>query len=184
MGFLQPSPPPFDLEEWSAKPYLSRLKPNAQDWAVNGFGAPSVVYLLYAVKLTLFSAGAFLLIFYDGDARQLLVDQIERFAPGLRERIVAAAVQSTAEIAAGNAKPGRRGHHHGREHADTGLDPAAPRARSIQHGHTRSLHLLGRHPSRPRRARDERLQRRAGRAAVSAGELAWTSCTSSRSGAR
>jgi phytoene dehydrogenase-like protein len=40
---------------------------------------------------------------YDGDARQLLVDQIERFAPGLRERIVAAAVQSTAEIAAGNA---------------------------------------------------------------------------------
>lgn len=62
MGFLQPSPPPFDLEEWSAKPYLSRLKPNAQDWAVNGFGAPSVVYLLYAVKLTLFSAGAFLLI--------------------------------------------------------------------------------------------------------------------------
>ncbi|MDQ3434483.1 MAG: hypothetical protein M3481_07350 [Actinomycetota bacterium] len=43
--------------------------------------------------------------------------------------------------------------------------------------------LLGR-ASRPRRARDERLQRRAGRAAVSAGELAWTSCTSSRSGAR
>ena len=62
MGFLQPSPPPFDLEEWSAKPYLSRLKPNAQDWVVNGFGAPSVVYLLYAVKLILFSAGAFLLI--------------------------------------------------------------------------------------------------------------------------
>ncbi|MDQ3434484.1 MAG: DUF3556 domain-containing protein [Actinomycetota bacterium] len=62
MGFLQPSPPPFDLEEWSAKPYLSRLKLNAQDWAVNGFGAPSVVYLLYAVKLILFSAGAFLLI--------------------------------------------------------------------------------------------------------------------------
>lgn len=62
MGFLRPSPPPFDLEEWGAKPYLSRLKPNAQDWAVNGFGAPYVVYLLYAVKLILFSAGAFLLI--------------------------------------------------------------------------------------------------------------------------
>jgi phytoene dehydrogenase-like protein len=40
---------------------------------------------------------------YDGDARQALVDQIERFAAGLRERIVAAAVQSTAEIAAANA---------------------------------------------------------------------------------
>ena len=40
---------------------------------------------------------------YDGDAQQALVDQIERFAPGLRERIVATAVRSTTEIAAGNA---------------------------------------------------------------------------------
>jgi len=62
MGFTQPSPPPFDLEEWSAKPYLSRLKANAQDWAVNGFGTPYVVYLLYVVKLILFGVGAFLLI--------------------------------------------------------------------------------------------------------------------------
>ena len=40
MGFFQPSPPPFDLEEWRAKPYLERLKAVAQDWAVNGFGTP------------------------------------------------------------------------------------------------------------------------------------------------
>jgi phytoene dehydrogenase-like protein len=39
---------------------------------------------------------------YDGDAEQAIVDQIERFAPGLRERIVAKAVRSTAEIAASN----------------------------------------------------------------------------------
>jgi phytoene dehydrogenase-like protein len=39
---------------------------------------------------------------YDGDAEQAVIDQIERFAPGLRERIVATAVRSTAELAAGN----------------------------------------------------------------------------------
>jgi phytoene dehydrogenase-like protein len=39
---------------------------------------------------------------YDGDAEHALLDQIERFAPGLRERIVAKAVRSTTEIAAGN----------------------------------------------------------------------------------
>ncbi len=62
MGFMQPSPPPFDLEEWNSRPYLSRLKANAQDWAVNGFGTPHVVYLLYIVKLIVFSVGALLLI--------------------------------------------------------------------------------------------------------------------------
>src|SRR2546423_737318 len=54
MGFIQPTPPPFDLEEWRAKPYLTRLKMNCQDWAVNGFAPPTAVYLLYAIKLVLF----------------------------------------------------------------------------------------------------------------------------------
>ena len=39
---------------------------------------------------------------YDGDLEQALIDQIERFAPGFRERIVARSVQSTAELAAHN----------------------------------------------------------------------------------
>jgi phytoene dehydrogenase-like protein len=39
---------------------------------------------------------------YGGDAEQALTDQIERFAPGFRERIVATAVRSTGEIAAAN----------------------------------------------------------------------------------
>jgi transmembrane protein DUF3556 len=62
MGFLQPAPPPFDLEEWKARPYLARIKPNAQEWALNGFGAPGIVYLLYAVKLLVFVFGAWLVI--------------------------------------------------------------------------------------------------------------------------
>jgi len=62
MGFLEPSPPPFDLEEWQGKPHLSRLKPLVQDWGGNGFGSPTFVYLAYALKLILFSLGALVVI--------------------------------------------------------------------------------------------------------------------------
>jgi Transmembrane protein of unknown function (DUF3556) len=62
MGFFQPSPPPFDLEEWKAKPFLTRLKPVVQDWAVNGFGAPGAIYLIYVIKLIVYVLGAALLI--------------------------------------------------------------------------------------------------------------------------
>jgi phytoene dehydrogenase-like protein len=40
---------------------------------------------------------------YDGDAAEAVLDQIERFAPGLRERIVARAVRTPAQFEAGNA---------------------------------------------------------------------------------
>ena len=40
---------------------------------------------------------------YTGDATQALLDQIERFAPGLRARILATAVRSTSELARQNA---------------------------------------------------------------------------------
>jgi phytoene dehydrogenase-like protein len=39
---------------------------------------------------------------YDGDAEPAVIDQLERFAPGLRERIVASSVRSPAELEAGN----------------------------------------------------------------------------------
>jgi phytoene dehydrogenase-like protein len=39
---------------------------------------------------------------YAGDAEPSILDQIERFAPGVRERIVASTSRSTAEIAAAN----------------------------------------------------------------------------------
>lgn len=40
---------------------------------------------------------------YSGDASEAILDQIERFAPGFRERIIARVATSTAEIEAGNA---------------------------------------------------------------------------------
>jgi phytoene dehydrogenase-like protein len=39
---------------------------------------------------------------YDGDGERVVIDQIERFAPGLRERIVATSSRSPAEIEARN----------------------------------------------------------------------------------
>lgn len=62
MGFLTPSPPPFDLDEWRQKPHLARLKPLVQDWGLRGFGAPWGVYPLYAIKLVIYLAGALLVI--------------------------------------------------------------------------------------------------------------------------
>jgi hypothetical protein len=62
MGFLTPTPPPFEVEEWERRPHLERIKALAQDWAVNGFGTPVAVYLLYIVKLVLYVGGGLLLI--------------------------------------------------------------------------------------------------------------------------
>jgi phytoene dehydrogenase-like protein len=39
---------------------------------------------------------------YSGDATDAVVDQIERFAPGFRDRIIATVSKSTAELAAYN----------------------------------------------------------------------------------
>src|SRR4029077_9768022 len=42
--------------------HLERIKPLAQDWALNGFGTPYFVYLLYIVKLILYGVGGLLVI--------------------------------------------------------------------------------------------------------------------------
>jgi hypothetical protein len=62
MGFLQPTPPPFEIEKWKQRPHLERIKMLAQDWALNGFGTPTAVYLLYVVKLVVYALGGLLLI--------------------------------------------------------------------------------------------------------------------------
>jgi hypothetical protein len=62
MGFLTPTDPPFEIGEWRRLPHLERIKPLAQDWAINGFGTPIAVYLLYIVKLILYAGGGLLVI--------------------------------------------------------------------------------------------------------------------------
>ena len=62
MGFINPTPPPFEYAEWKRRPHLERIKVLAQDWAINGFGTPTFVYLLYILKLVLYAGGGLLLI--------------------------------------------------------------------------------------------------------------------------
>src|SRR5450631_3991574 len=62
MGFIAPSAPPVDIEEWKRRPFLERIKPLAQDWALNGVGVPTAVYLLHTIKLLIFAVGGALII--------------------------------------------------------------------------------------------------------------------------
>ncbi|HEX2393385.1 MAG TPA: DUF3556 domain-containing protein [Solirubrobacterales bacterium] len=62
MGFFSPAEPPFSYAEWRRRPHLERIKPLAQDWALNGFGTPYFVYLLYIVKIAVYAVGGLLLI--------------------------------------------------------------------------------------------------------------------------
>ncbi len=62
MGFIAPAAPPVDVAEWKRLPHLSRIKPLAQDWAINGVGTPGAVFLLYIVKLVVFVFAALLII--------------------------------------------------------------------------------------------------------------------------
>ena len=63
MGLLDPAPPPFEVEEWRRKSHLEKIKPLAQDWALNGFGTPVAVYFLYVLKILVYTGGGALVIF-------------------------------------------------------------------------------------------------------------------------
>jgi len=63
MGLLDPAPPPFEVAEWRRLPHLERIKPLAQDWALNGFGTPTAVYFVYVFKILAYAGLGALLIF-------------------------------------------------------------------------------------------------------------------------
>jgi hypothetical protein len=63
MGLLDPAPPPFEVAAWRRLPHLERIKPLAQDWALNGFGTPVAVYFLYVFKVLAYAGLGALLIF-------------------------------------------------------------------------------------------------------------------------
>jgi hypothetical protein len=62
MGLLDPAPPPFEVAEWRRLPHLQRIRPLAQDWALNGFGTPVAVYFLYVFKVLAYAGLGYLAI--------------------------------------------------------------------------------------------------------------------------
>jgi hypothetical protein len=54
--------PDIDLDEWRGRSHHGRLEPLAKDWALNGFGTPALIYVVYLVKVALYALGAALVI--------------------------------------------------------------------------------------------------------------------------
>lgn len=55
--FLKPIPPPYDPLEWEAKPFSEKSRMVCNAWALQGYGTPLAVYLVYVVKILLYIGG-------------------------------------------------------------------------------------------------------------------------------
>ena len=51
MGFLNPTSPPVDPQEFLQRPFLDRMRYLATFWADHGFGTPRVIHVVYILKL-------------------------------------------------------------------------------------------------------------------------------------
>lgn len=61
MGFLTPSLPDLDHEQWRRLPRMQRLRPIVLDWASSGSGTPDAILLAYAVKIVAYIGVAVLI---------------------------------------------------------------------------------------------------------------------------
>jgi len=57
--FLKPLPPPYDPLEWTKKPFAEKSRLVCNAWAMQGYGTPIGVYLIYAFKVALYVGGWF-----------------------------------------------------------------------------------------------------------------------------
>jgi hypothetical protein len=51
MGLLDPTPPPYDPLQWVELPLEERGRQVCEAWALQGYGAPMLVYVAYALKM-------------------------------------------------------------------------------------------------------------------------------------
>ena len=54
MGFLAPTPTPYAPLEWAKKPFGERARMVCAAWAMQGYGSPVAVYLVYAIKVAVY----------------------------------------------------------------------------------------------------------------------------------
>lgn len=67
MGLLDPIPPPYDALEWATKPFADKARLVCESWALQGYGTPSPVYLVYLLKVALYvSAWSWFVSFTPG----------------------------------------------------------------------------------------------------------------------
>ena len=51
MGFISPTPQPVEPAEFVQLPFLERIRILSQHWAVDGFGTPRMLHVVYIVKM-------------------------------------------------------------------------------------------------------------------------------------
>jgi hypothetical protein len=56
---IKPVPPPYDPLEWATKPFAEKSSMVCNSWAMQGYGTPLGVYLVYALKIAFYVAGWF-----------------------------------------------------------------------------------------------------------------------------
>jgi hypothetical protein len=54
MALLNPILPPYDIAEWKKKPFAERVKMVCQSWALQGYGTPSPIYIVYILKIVFY----------------------------------------------------------------------------------------------------------------------------------
>jgi hypothetical protein len=69
--FLKPIPPPYDPLEWAKKPFAEKCSLVCNSWAMQGYGTPLGVYLVYAFKIAAYVAGWFLFCSFTPGMGQL-----------------------------------------------------------------------------------------------------------------
>ncbi|MCA9706634.1 MAG: DUF3556 domain-containing protein [Myxococcales bacterium] len=57
MGLLDPVPLPYDALEWDREPFERKSRMVCRAWALQGYGAPLTVLVLYALKIGLYVGG-------------------------------------------------------------------------------------------------------------------------------
>jgi Transmembrane protein of unknown function (DUF3556) len=56
MGLIQPTPPPFDPEQWLRRPFAERARMACEAWAMQGYGTPLAIFAVYALKVAAYIA--------------------------------------------------------------------------------------------------------------------------------
>src|SRR5689334_6805544 len=54
MKLPQPAPPPYDPLDWARRPFSERGRMVCEAWALQGYGTPPGVYVVYAVKVAFY----------------------------------------------------------------------------------------------------------------------------------
>jgi hypothetical protein len=61
VGLLDPTPPPYDPLEWQQRPFAAKAKAVCAAWAMQGYGSPPAIYVVYLLKIVVLYIGGWVL---------------------------------------------------------------------------------------------------------------------------